>query len=94
MTEKDFASMPINELKAYHDSLSEKITKVERRLREIVLNEGTEKDSLGITDDYLTVEISEEQLKKMGKASLKRYRTHLMQEREMAGWFLRNRCKH
>lgn len=94
MNEKDFANMPINELKAYFDRTSEKITKVERRLSELVLNEETEKDCLGRVDDYLTEEISEEKFAKMGKASLKKYRTHLMQEREMAGWFLRNRCKH
>lgn len=92
MTEKNFASMPISELKAYYDSLSEILTKVQRRLRELALSKDLEEVSTVRLDDYLTRELSEEEVMQMGRESLKKYYTHLAQEREMASWFLRNRC--
>ncbi len=84
MTERNFANMPIDKLKAYHEELTVNLSKVQRNLAVQKITSNRFRGS----------EVSKEGVNEQKIIRLQKEERELLDEYETVGWHLRNRQRH
>lgn len=84
MTEKDFANMPIDKLKAYYEELTVKLSNVQRNLAVQKITENRFRES----------KTSKAVVNEQRIICLQKQERELLAECEAVSWYLRNRQRH